>query len=64
MTRAEADVLIQEYDDAVSEYRIAIRMRASSSNRAEFMRMDACRERLIDALCGEERTEPLAGNAP
>lgn len=55
MTRAEADALVAEYDDAASEHRVARRLMS-------FARMNACRERILDRLCGEEATQPLAGN--
>lgn len=69
MTRAEADVLLGEYDDAVASYRIAVRMARpfdEASQRQAIVPwhcMNACRERILDALSGEESTQPLAGNA-
>ena len=66
MNRAEADELVAEYDDLVCEYRIVVRTCAGSGPGVDvsFAKMNAARERLLDALTGEEATEPLAGNAP
>lgn len=64
VTRAEADVLVQEYDDAIIERYTRIRWDSRAAMDAQFLRMNACRERLIDRLCGEEPTQPLPGRVP
>ena len=68
MTRAEADVLVQEYDDEVRTWVADSRLLGGlpgmrDTLTAAFHKMNAVRERLIDRLCGEEPTQPLAGSA-
>jgi len=58
VTRAEADEFVSEYDDAVADYRIELRMSTPRSPVA-FAKMNACRERLLDALTGEEAAAEL-----
>lgn len=65
MTREEADAVVQEYDEARAEWRYQGRL--ESGGRREVVawaRMNALREKVIDAMTGEESTQPLAGNAP
>lgn len=60
-TRAESDELLSAYDDAVCEYRLAIRLGTAAQSQAAFNRMNTARERLLDVMCQEECTQPLAG---
>ena len=67
VTRPEADALMSEYDDETHTYYSLARRCAGVPSQQEavtlaFHKMNAIRERLIDYLCGEEHTEPLAGN--
>jgi len=65
LSRSQADELVAEYDDARDEYALVRRIhRLGAVVDTAFFRMNAERERLLDALSGEEATEPLAGNAP
>lgn len=64
MTRAEADRLVQQYDDALIDRYTRRRWESKAEMDAQFLKMNACRERLIDHLCNDDVTEPLAGSAP
>ncbi len=56
MTRAEADVLVQQYDDAVIDRYTRRRWEGGKAEMdAQFELMNGLRERLIGILCGEEK---------
>lgn len=73
MTRAEADELVSVLEEYVDERTVYLAARRTSrvvggawaerDERNAFNVMNAARERLIDRLCGEEATQPLAGRA-
>lgn len=67
MTREEADALFSDYEDAAAEYRITIRL-SRDLNVAPvalaFARMNAARERVIGAMCGESDETPVQVGVP
>jgi hypothetical protein len=64
VTRAEADAMVSEFMDAVIDRYGRRRWESKEEMDVQFHKMNAIRERLIDQLCGEERTEPMAGRQP
>lgn len=57
MTRAEAAELLGEYRGACAD----VSNNGGAARARAMLRRDAIRERILDAMCGEEGTDPLPG---
>jgi hypothetical protein len=62
MTRLEAAAFVEALDEYLSARSSLVAVCDGPAD-PRILRFNACRERLLDRLCRDEATQPLAGSA-